>query len=71
MEVVARIVENVDVLLAMLDPEQVSAEEVVAVLIATLAAKDRLENRGDFIRRARELLDREAEGADEVLRGLT
>jgi hypothetical protein len=64
-------VEKVDLLLAMLDPEQLSAEEVVAVLIATLAAKDRLPNRSDFLRRARPLLDREAEGADEVVRGLT
>lgn len=62
--------DKVDMLLEMLDVDQLGPEEVVAALIATLAAKDKLPSRPAFVARGRRVLADEPEGVDEVLRGL-
>ena len=61
---------KVDALLAATDPLVLPAEVIVAWLVITLAARDRLPSRPDFIGRARPVLDAESEGADAVLAGL-
>lgn len=61
---------HVDALMDALDPKRLGAEEVVAVLIATLHLKDDLEHRGAFIGRARPVLQAEQEGEAAILDGL-
>lgn len=57
-------------LIGELDVSQLTAEEIVSVLIVTLSAKHLLMERDRFIERATPILAAEPEGIDEVLRGL-
>ena len=64
-------IESVDTLLAGIDIDRLTADEVVAFLIITLGAKSLLQNRPSFIDRSRTLLGKEEEDIDYILAGLT
>ena len=63
-------IESVDTLLATIDPNKLSADEVVAFLIITLGAKTLLQHRPEFIDRSRTVLGKEKEDIDYILQGL-